>query len=87
MTIENTPLPDPTAEDRARGRFFTATTGQPPTDEQRAAVKQINEAVVALAVIIEEQAPFSRNKSLALTALEDVSMRANRAIFATGPFA
>lgn len=83
--MTNSSLPEPTAEDRARGRFFTATTGQPPTDEQRAAVKAINEAVVALAVVIEENTPHSRNKSLALTALEDVSMRANRAIFATGP--
>lgn len=85
--MTNSSLPEPTAEDRARGRFFTAATGQPPTDEQRAAVKAINEAVVLLAVVIEENAPFSRNKSLALTALEDVSMRANRAIFATGQFA
>ncbi|AUG28756.1 MULTISPECIES: hypothetical protein [Microbacterium] len=80
--MTNSSLPD-----RARGRFFTATTGQPPTDEQRAAVTAINEAVVLLAVVIEENTPNSRNKSLALTALEDVSMRANRAIFATGPFA
>lgn len=85
--MTNSSLPEPAAEDRARGRFFTATTGQPPTDEQRAAVKAINEAVVLLAVVIEENTPNSRNKSLALTALEDVSMRANRAIFATGPFA
>ena len=87
MDTQNTPLPEPTPEDRARARFFTATTGQPPTDEQRAAVKAINDAVVALAVVIEVAAPSSRNKSLALTALEDVSMRVNRAIFATGPFA
>lgn len=85
--MTNSSLPEPTAEDRARGRFFTATTGQPPTDEQRAAVKAINDAVVALAVVIEANTPNSPNKSLALTALEDVSMRANRAIFATGPFA
>lgn len=85
--MSNSTLPEPTAEDRARGRFFTAATGQPPTDEQRAAVKAINEAIVALAVVIEENTPPSRNKSLALTALEDVSMRANRSIFATGPSA
>lgn len=78
-------LPEPTAEDRARARFFTASTGQPPTDEQRAAVRQINNLVVELAVAIEELTPRSRNQSLALTVLEDVSMRANRAIFATGP--
>lgn len=80
-------LPEPTAEDRARGRFFTASGSQPPSDEQRDAVRVLNELVVALAVTIEELTPRSRNQSLALTALEDVSMRANRAIFATGPTA
>jgi hypothetical protein len=80
-------LPEPTAEDRARARFFTAGCGQPPTDDQRAAVAAINGAVVALAVLIEQHTPRSRNQSLALTALEDVSMRANRSIFATGPTA
>jgi hypothetical protein len=47
-------------------------------------VRTINEAVVELAVLIEQLTPASRNQSLALTALEDVSMRANRAIFADG---
>lgn len=85
--MANSSLPEPTAEDRARARFFTASSGLPPTDEQRAAVAAINAAVVALAVEIERHTPRSRNQSLALTALEDVSMRANRAIFATGPTA
>jgi len=76
-----------TAEDRARQRFITASAGKPPTDEQRAAVAKINDLVVQLAVAIEENTPRSRNQSLAQTALEDVSMRANRAIFATGPSA
>ncbi len=83
----NTDLPEPTAEDRARGRVLTAPTRQPPPHQPRAARKAINQAVVGLAVVIEEHAPSSRNKSLALTALEDVSMRANRSIFATGHFA
>ena len=85
--METTPLPEPTAEDRARGRFFTAATGQPPTHEQREAVGKLNNLVVELAVAIEELTPRCRNQSLALMALEDVSMRANRAIFATGPSA
>lgn len=80
-------LPEPTAEDRARARFITASGGQPPTDEQRDAVRQLSNLVVELAVAIEELTPRSRNQSLALTALEDVQMRANRAIFATGPSA
>lgn len=83
--MTNTALPTPTAEDRARARFITASTGQPPTDEQRDAVRQLGNLVVELAVAIEELTPRSRNQSLALTALEDVQMRANRAIFATGP--
>lgn len=84
---ENTPqhfITGTTREDHARQRFSTATTGAPPTAEQRAAVTTINDLVVQLAVAIDEHTPHSRNQSLALTALEDVSMRANRAIFATG---
>ncbi|MFF7293214.1 hypothetical protein ACFY9N_11850 [Microbacterium sp. NPDC008134] len=80
-------LPETTAEDRARARFITASGGQPPTEEQREAVRVIGNVVVELAAAIEELTPRSRNQSLALTALEDVQMRANRAIFATGPSA
>lgn len=69
----------------ARERFIAAATGQPPTDEQRAAVEGIQDSVVHLAMSIEALVPEGRNKSLALTALEDVHMRANRAIFAKGP--
>ena len=68
-------------------RFITAAGGNPPTTEQRAAVAQIGEAVIQLASHIEALVPHGRNKSLALTALEDVQMRANRGIFATGPSA
>lgn len=73
----------------AQERFFTASTPgrAPASDEQREAVLVINQAVVNLAALIDDLTPNSRNKSLALTALEDVSMRANRAIFATGPSA
>jgi len=62
-------------------RFPTAADGAPPTDEQREAVKQIRNATINLAAHIEGNVPSSRNKSLALTALEDVQMRANRGIF------
>lgn len=77
------------ALEAASERFFTASTPgrEPATDEQREAVLKINQQVVALAATIDDLTPGSRNKSLALTALEDVSMRANRAIFATGPTA
>lgn len=66
---------------RAERRFFTAATGSRPTDEQLAAVVAVREAVLTLAVAIDVRLPAGRNKSLALTALEDVHMRANRGIF------
>ncbi len=77
-------LPTPTPLEQ---RFMAAATSAPPTDEQRDAVRQITEAVVELGHRIEFLTPQGRNKSLALTALEDVQMRANRAIFAKGPAA
>lgn len=71
-------------QDRMRARFITAAGGKPPTDEQREGVRLIGEAVVNLAALIEIRVPDGRNKSIALTALEDVQMRANRGIFADG---
>ena len=65
-------------------RYGTAAGGKPPTGEQRLAVQLIGEAVNALALVITERAPDNRNREIALTALEDVQMRANRAIFARG---
>lgn len=70
------------AEERARARFFTATAGAPPTDEQREQVAKLREQIVGLAVSIEAFVPGGRHKALALTALEDVQMRANRGLFA-----
>lgn len=84
MSDQNTPLPEPTPRDRAEARFFTASAGQPPTDEQRATVAVLRELIVNVAVAIEQGVPDGRNKDLALTALEDVQMRANRGIFALG---
>lgn len=63
-------------------RFFTASAGNPPTEEQKSATAQIREATVQLAAHIEALVPGGRNKSLALTHLEDVLMRANRGIYA-----
>jgi len=51
------------------------------TDEQTHAVTEIRDATINLAAHIEAHVPSSRNKSLALTALEDVQMRAQRGIF------
>jgi hypothetical protein len=80
-------MAEPTTRTPIEQRFMTAAGGQPPTEDQKAAVRQITEAVVELGHRIEFLTPAGRNKSLALTALEDVHMRANRGIFATGPSA
>jgi hypothetical protein len=66
----------------AEQRFFTAAGGNPPTDEQKAAVAELRGLIVELGAAIDDRVPDGRNKSLALTALEDVQMRANRGIFA-----
>ncbi len=73
---------EPTPEERAEARFFTAAGSPPPTEEQKFAVQELRSLVVDLGTQIEETVPNGRNKSLALTALEDVLMRANRGIFA-----
>ena len=79
--MEESTLPTPTARDRVVSRFFTATTGKPATDQQKINVAKLCELIVELGTAIEERVPNGRNKSLALTALEDVQMRANRGIF------
>lgn len=76
--------PEPTPQERTEARFFTASGGKPPTDEQRTEVEVLRGLVYALGLEIEASVPNGRNKSLALTALEDVQMRANRAIFEPG---
>jgi hypothetical protein len=58
----------------ARERFFTAS--------EHPDVVTLRERIVALGAEIDRRVPAGRNKSLALTALEDVQMRANRGIFA-----
>jgi hypothetical protein len=78
-TDASTPSPELLA---AEARFFTAAAGKPPTDEQRAVVAQLRAAIVQVGYLIEAHVPVGRNKALALTALEDVQMRANRGIFA-----
>ncbi len=70
------------ARDRVEARFFTASSGPAPTDQQKLDVAKLRELIVQLGTAIEDRIPEGRNKSLALTALEDVQMRANRAIFA-----
>jgi hypothetical protein len=59
-------------------------TFNPPNEERANYHKLINEEVKSLAYRILDLTPEGREQSLALTALEEVRMRANQAI-ATGP--
>lgn len=74
------------ARDAAEQRFFTAQEKREPRDLNGLAAPErvaiLKEAVVTLATLVEAYVPGGRNKALALTALEDVQMRANRGIFA-----
>lgn len=62
------------ATDTATERFFTAS--------DREEVVDLRGLIVELGTTIDLLVPPGRNKALALTALEDVQMRANRGIFA-----
>ena len=81
MSMAKSTLAAPTTHDRITNRFVTARTGQPPTEEEKRAMARLHALVIELAVEIEDSVPVGRNKSLALTALEDVQMCVNRAIF------
>ncbi|AWY05851.1 hypothetical protein SEA_PLATTE_27 [Microbacterium phage Platte] len=73
--------PVQTAEEIVNETFFTAQSGRPATNADRKLIADIEAAVKQLALIIEIDVPNGRNKSLAKKALEDVQMRAIRAIF------
>jgi len=64
----------PEGRDAARVRFFTASEHED--------VVALRDVIVELGAQIEARVPAGRNKALALTALEDVQMRGNRALFA-----
>lgn len=51
-----------------------------PKDDQPERYERIRAKAKELAIVICEDTPPSREQSLALTALEEVSMRANQAI-------
>lgn len=67
------PTGDP-VRDRAIERFFTAS--------EHDDVVVLRKLIVDLGTEIDRRVPAGRNKALALTALEDVQMRANRGLFA-----
>ena len=62
-------------------RFFTASDSSSTEDPKVVLVQALKGKIIELADLIEEGVPEGRNKSLALTHLEDVQMRANRGIF------
>lgn len=70
-----------TAEQVATETYFNAQTGRKPSEADKALVAAIHEKVLDLGILIELDVPAGRNKALAKTALEEVQMRANRAIF------
>lgn len=64
------------AEHRATVRYFTAS--------EHSNVVALREAIITLGTLIDLLVPEGRNKSIALTELESVQMRANRGLFAAG---
>lgn len=76
------PQPKPPSREELRRRFFF----HPPRDAE--AIKNhesVSELTFALALDLCMLCPPGRNLSLALTALEDVRMRANAAIAVDDP--
>lgn len=71
---------------RSAQRFVTATTNQDaPTYEDLHRAQMLAEQVQELGATIEFLVPECRDKALALTHLEDVLTRANRAIYLKDP--
>ena len=51
-----------------------------PTEEQASRMQKIRDTAKELAILVADSTPASREQSLALTSLEEVSMWANAAI-------
>lgn len=66
--------------DEINARFGIAQDGR-PTDGQLALQADIRQAVTHLAQLVNDMVEDGRNKSLALTHLEDALMRIGKAIF------
>lgn len=70
------------ALERTRNRLITAQNNRRViTDEDRDDVDAVTAAAIGLGAAIEQLVPDGRNKSLALTALEDALTRANKGIY------
>lgn len=76
--MSNVPM---TAEQMADFHLFNAKNGRKPTNREAKIIDDIQEQAKTLARTIFLDVPPNRNRSLAITALEDVAMRAVRAIF------
>ena len=70
-----------TAEQIVDEQFFTAQSGRKADATDKLLIADIEEKVKSLARTIVLDVPPGRNRSTALTKLEDVQMRAIRAIF------
>lgn len=62
-------------------RFPTSESAPEPTHEMREASAKVRAWIVTTAHSVEEHVPDGRWKSLALTALEEALMWANKAIY------
>jgi len=62
-------------------RFQTAATGKPATPEQRKVVATSADLIFDAANHIDAHVPDGRHKALALTALEEALMWANKGVF------
>jgi hypothetical protein len=82
VTTESTPgeQAPATLPPELASRFVTAATSEAPSQDQVAIVRQNAGAITTAAEQIA-QLPDSRYKSLALTALEEALMWANKAVF------
>ena len=65
------------------GRFQTASSNAVPDDieKRKELQEEVRQAVLGLATLIDVEIADGRDKSIALTSLEDVLLRAGRAIF------
>lgn len=70
-----------TSEERAELQLITSAKGVPPTDEQRLQLELLVTNAVNFLAVIYEVVPDNRDRSLAITAVEDALMRANRGVF------
>lgn len=74
----------PITEAELRALFITAAGGRKPTEDQLIAVERNRDRIFKAALVVA-QLPGNRYQSLALTALEEALMWANKAVFFEPP--